>query len=184
MNSTAKYGVVRGNIAEIKYSRWDAEQRDRCHGYDLNYDWLSSHPFWIDEERRKGFAIRQWHEAWEPFQGSPPYHVRDVRGLPPGVTAIVKDDMLVFVGTSTVAGQFESRVTIVDSTGATSVKPFAFKADLAVYTINRPYTQVISSSPGNQITSYSCSAPLPRGLSITPAQMPTDVLLIGGLRLR
>jgi hypothetical protein len=55
-----KYGLEKGVISEVKYNNWDQNQKQHCVSFDLDYDSLSSHQFWIDPEQRKKFRDRQW----------------------------------------------------------------------------------------------------------------------------
>jgi glycosylphosphatidylinositol transamidase (GPIT) subunit GPI8 len=51
-------------VSTLKYQYWIKTQRDNLpHTYDLDYLSLSTHPLWLDNDKRKGFKATQWKLA-------------------------------------------------------------------------------------------------------------------------
>lgn len=49
-----------GQVAPLKYRRWQEEQRDLIpHWLELEYESLSGHPLWVPKEQRTHFEARQ-----------------------------------------------------------------------------------------------------------------------------
>jgi len=47
-------------ISEIKYRFWDTNQRLKIkNAFEVQYDFMSAHPMWIEKERRKTFHAKQ-----------------------------------------------------------------------------------------------------------------------------
>lgn len=55
-----RYDKSNGNIAEIKYSFWEQAQRDQIfHAFEVDYDSLAAHPFWVRPQHRENFRAGQ-----------------------------------------------------------------------------------------------------------------------------
>lgn len=49
-----------GKVSELKYQRWEKEQKDKIpHYIELEYESLSSHPMWVPKEKRINWGIKQ-----------------------------------------------------------------------------------------------------------------------------
>lgn len=55
-----KYGTFDPDVAKVKYQAWDAAQKGKCAGFDLEYDGLKEHPLFMEKEKRANFTARQW----------------------------------------------------------------------------------------------------------------------------
>lgn len=55
-----KYFTAVGPVASVKYHAWDTYQRPAMkHAFELDYNSLRGHRFWVDAERRRDFHNRQ-----------------------------------------------------------------------------------------------------------------------------
>ena len=49
-----------GKISELKYKRWNEEQKNKIPNYlELEYESLSKHPLWVPKEKRVNFHPKQ-----------------------------------------------------------------------------------------------------------------------------
>lgn len=56
----ARYGVLEGSIADVKYRYWDEVQRAEIrHAFDVDYHSLKDHPLWLPAARRQQFSAVQ-----------------------------------------------------------------------------------------------------------------------------
>ena len=56
-----RYGLTKGNIAEVKYQYWDDVQRELIHNpFEIEYESLVAHPMWIPQEERINFRSKQY----------------------------------------------------------------------------------------------------------------------------
>ena len=112
-------------------------------------------------------------------------------GVPPGMTAVLSGNTIRFTGTPTKAGTFDGRITIKDSAGVQVTKKFTIKINpaltfsskkLAEYHLGKPYCQTITTAggTGTRTVSYTLSAPLPSGLTISPPSPATGAITIRG----
>ncbi|WP_157369863.1 beta strand repeat-containing protein [Zavarzinella formosa] len=100
-------------------------------------------------------------------------------GLPPGLTPVLKGNVVSFTGTPTTLGTFNGSITIKDSLGAQVVKtftitigpPIVFPAGpLPNYTVGTAYSQTINVTGGTgalTLSIVSLSRALPAGLTLT-----------------
>jgi hypothetical protein len=55
-----RYDRSRGIISEIKYDFWEKNQKKKIqNNYEIEYDSLRTHPFWIDKKERGNFSAMQ-----------------------------------------------------------------------------------------------------------------------------
>ncbi len=124
--------------------------------------------------------------------GAPTYAiVGRPTGLPPGMTAVLSGNTIGFTGTPTQAGTFNGSITIRDSASFELTKKFTIKINpaltfslekLAIYQPGKSYSQTIKTSggTGTRTVSYTLSAPLPDGLTISPPSPTTGNITISG----
>jgi large repetitive protein len=143
-------------------------------------------------------TVTQWTQGKSGFtgtitiaNGTPLYAiVGRPTGLPPGLTAILSGNTILFTGTPSAAGKFNGGTTIKDSADAQVTKTFTIRinpsltfmpATLPPYIPGRFYAQTIvtAGGTGSRRVSYTLSRPLPRGLTISPSPT-TGAITISG----
>lgn len=56
----ARYDQTEGDIAEIKYKYWRETQKNKItNAFEIDYESLSVHPLWINEQERRSFRPNQ-----------------------------------------------------------------------------------------------------------------------------
>lgn len=112
-------------------------------------------------------------------------------GLPPGLTAVISGNKITFTGKPTTVGTFAGRITIEDAAGAQASRSFTIKINptlsftrlkLTGYYAGKSYSQSINTAggTGTRTVSYTLSAPLPKGLKISPPSPATGAITISG----
>lgn len=84
-NELKKYDAPKyAEIAHVKYNYWNRIQRDKLlelgQAIDLDYESLSSHPFWVPKEKRVSFHSRQiriGERRGQPYLTDYPVKVKD-----------------------------------------------------------------------------------------------------------
>jgi hypothetical protein len=144
-------------------------------------------------------AVTQWTKGHTGYtgtmaigRGSPAYSVVGTpTGMPPGLTAVISGNSIRFNGTPSTAGTFNGRITIKDAAGAQVSRSFTIKINAALsftplkllgYEPGKSYSQTITTAggTGTRTVSYTLSAPLPSGLTISPPSPTTGAITISG----
>lgn len=124
--------------------------------------------------------------------GTTPFTLGTVTGLPTGLTATLSGSTITIAGTPTVAGTFSNiSVTVTDAAGATVTQTYSITINpplalsptsLPGGTVGTAYSQTIDATGGTGAVTltYSVSGTVPAGLTISPASPATGDFSITG----